>query len=124
MYQPDSTTLVTPRIGGNARRVWQPVPRTVWYLGITSLLTDLSSEMVTSVLPLFLVVQLNVSPFAFGALDGLYNGVTALTRWGGGIAADRWRRRKSEAELAEKETLNPTPPAEVMQQLEERHTVR
>ena len=50
--------------------------------------------MVASVLPVFLVVQLNLSPLAFGALDGLYNGVTALTRWAGGIAGDRWRGHK------------------------------
>ena len=75
-------------------RLWRPVAPTVWYLGLTSLLTDLSSEMVASVLPVFLVVQLNLSPLAFGALDGLYNGVTALTRWAGGIAGDRWRRHK------------------------------
>ena len=77
--------------------MWQPVSRTVWYLGFTSLLTDLSSEMVASVLPLYLVVQLHLSPLAFGALDGLYNGVTALTRWASGIAGDRWRRHKEVA---------------------------
>jgi predicted MFS family arabinose efflux permease len=53
--------------------------------------------MVASVLPLYLVVQLNLSPLAFGALDGLYNGVTAVTRWAGGIVGDRWRRHKEVA---------------------------
>lgn len=77
--------------------MWQPVPPTIWYLGFTSLLTDLSSEMVASVLPLFFVLQLNLSPLAFGALDGLYNGVTALTRWASGIVGDRWHRHKEVA---------------------------
>ena len=66
-----------------------------WFLGATSLLTDLSSEMVASVLPLYLVVQLGFSPLAFGALDGLYNGIGALTRMVSGVAVDRWRQPKA-----------------------------
>jgi MFS family permease len=50
--------------------------------------------MVTSVLPAYLVLQLSLSPFAFGTLDGLYNGVSAATRWASGVVADRWRRYK------------------------------
>jgi MFS family permease len=71
----------------------------VWFLGATSLLTDLSSEMVASVLPLYLVVQLGFSPLAFGALDGLYNGIGALTRLASGVAVDRWRQPKALAGL-------------------------
>ncbi|WP_164234395.1 MFS transporter [Microbacterium hydrocarbonoxydans] len=63
-------------------------------LGVVSLLTDLSSEMVTAVLPLYLVVGLGMSPLAFGFLDGLYNGVTAFVRLLGGHVADRWSRHK------------------------------
>ncbi|HEY6507120.1 MAG TPA: MFS transporter [Vicinamibacterales bacterium] len=75
-------------------RTWRSVPRNVWYLGATSLLTDLSSEMVASVLPLYLVVHLGLSPLAFGTLDGLYNGFGAATRLAGGVAVDRWQRHK------------------------------
>ncbi|WP_295035148.1 MFS transporter [uncultured Microbacterium sp.] len=63
-------------------------------LGSVSLLTDLSSEMVTAVLPLYLVVGLGMSPLQFGLLDGLYNGVTAFVRLLGGHVADRWSRHK------------------------------
>jgi MFS family permease len=69
----------------------------VWYLGITSLVTDISSEMVASVLPMYVVLHLQLSPLIFGTLDGIYNGITALTRWGSGILADRWRRHKEVA---------------------------
>lgn len=78
-------------------RSWFTVPPNVWYLGLTSLLTDVSSEMVTSVLPVYLVLHLRLSPVAFGALDGLYNGITAVTRWGSGVIADRWGRHKEVA---------------------------
>ncbi|MFD3330397.1 MFS transporter [Streptomyces sp. NPDC058701] len=70
------------------------VPGTVFALGLVSLVTDVSAEMVTAVLPLYLVAGLGMSPLAFGALDGLQQGATALLRLLGGRVADRTRRRK------------------------------
>lgn len=70
------------------------VSGTVWALGFTSLFTDISSEMIASILPLYLVLQLGLTPLAFGFVDGLYQGVAALVRVGGGVLADRWRRHK------------------------------
>ncbi|MET7615006.1 MFS transporter [Streptomyces seoulensis] len=58
-------------------------------LGTVSLITDVSSEMVTAVLPLYLVAGLGLSPLGFGLLDGVYNGVSALVRLAGGHLADR-----------------------------------
>ncbi|MFE0188026.1 MFS transporter [Streptomyces sp. NPDC058989] len=66
-------------------------------LGAVSLLTDISSEMVTAVLPLYFVLTLQLSPAAYGVMDGLYTGATALLRVAGGYVADRFRRRKSVA---------------------------
>ncbi|WP_240197584.1 MFS transporter [Nonomuraea lactucae] len=63
-------------------------------LGWVSLITDISSEMVTAVLPLYLTLSLGLSMLQFGLLDGLYFGVTALVRLAGGNLADRWQRRK------------------------------
>jgi MFS family permease len=73
------------------------VSRNVVLLGLTSLFTDLSAEMVATILPLYLIYGLGLSPFQFGVVDGLYQGVTALVRVGGGVAADRWRRHKEVA---------------------------
>jgi MFS family permease len=58
-------------------------------LGMVSLITDVSSEMVTAVLPLYLVTGLGLSPLGFGLLDGIYNGFSALVRLIGGHLADR-----------------------------------
>ncbi|MEU7585350.1 MFS transporter [Micromonospora sp. NPDC049230] len=63
-------------------------------LGTVSLITDVSAEMVAAVLPLYLVLGLQLSPVAFGVLDGVHTGATALLRVVGGFAADRFRRRK------------------------------
>ncbi|MFE5026519.1 MFS transporter [Streptomyces sp. NPDC056656] len=62
---------------------------TVLALGSVSLITDVSSEMVTAVLPLYLVAGLGLSPLGFGLLDGVYNGFSALVRLVGGHFADR-----------------------------------
>ena len=59
--------------------------------------TDISSEMVVAVLPLYLVFGLGLSPVQFGVVDGLYQGVSALVRIAAGAAGDRWRRHKEVA---------------------------
>ncbi|WP_225827182.1 MFS transporter [Streptomyces naphthomycinicus] len=66
-------------------------------LGTVSLLTDVSAEMVTAVLPLYFILTLQLSPAAYGLMDGLYTGATALLRLVGGYVADRFRRRKTVA---------------------------
>ncbi|MGW5777084.1 MFS transporter [Streptomyces sp. NPDC003863] len=84
-----------PRPAGTRRRV----PGTVLALGAVSLVTDVSSEMVTAVLPLYLVLGLGLSPLQFGLLDGLTTGATALVRLLGGAGADRGGRHKQVAGL-------------------------
>jgi MFS family permease len=74
-----------------------PVKRTVVLLGLTSLFTDISSEMVVTVLPLYLVYVGNFSPLAFGVIDGIYNGATALVSLASGYIGDRFRRHKEVA---------------------------
>lgn len=71
------------------RRAGAALPSTVLVLGTVSLITDISSEMVTAVLPLYLVAELGLSPWGFGVLDGVYNGVSALVRLVGGRLSDR-----------------------------------
>ncbi|MFJ1704823.1 MFS transporter [Kitasatospora sp. NPDC088346] len=76
----------SPRIAG-----------TVLALGSVSLVTDVSSEMVSAVLPLYVVAALGVSPLGFGLLDGIYNGASAFVRLLGGLLGDRGGRHKSVA---------------------------
>jgi MFS family permease len=63
-------------------------------LAFTSFFTDISSEMVSSILPIYLVLHLRLSPLAFGVADGLYQGVSALVRLTSGLVADRGRSYK------------------------------
>ena len=95
MYQIDYAAI--GKLRGHPRASVAPISRNVWYLGFTSLFTDISSEMVASVLPAYLVLGLGFTPLAFGAVDGLYQGIGSVVRWASGAAADRWRRHKSVA---------------------------
>jgi len=92
MYQTDWSARIRAR--NHAARVSRISPN-VWKLGFTSLFTDISTEMVGSILPLYLVVYLGLSPATFGVLDGIYQGAAvAFLSLAAGIAADRWRRQK------------------------------
>lgn len=71
---------------------WSAVTRNVWLIGLTSFFSDLSSEMITSVFPVYLTVHLQLSPLTFGAIDGLQQGGASLFRLLGGVVTDRWRR--------------------------------
>ncbi|GLZ38985.1 MFS transporter [Actinokineospora sp. NBRC 105648] len=93
-----STISKPPAAEAIDRRKWM-VGGNVVALGSVSLITDISAEMVTAVLPLYLVIGLHLSPLAYGALDGLYTGATALLRLLGGYVADRTNRRKTVAGL-------------------------
>jgi MFS family permease len=58
-------------------------------LGFVSLFTDISSESVAAILPLYLTGYLAISPIAYGFIDGIYQGVSAVVRIGAGWASDR-----------------------------------
>ena len=94
--RPAQSAATTTTASGRASRL-PIVSRTVWALGVTSLFTDISSEMVASILPVYLVLHLGLSPLAFGIVDGVYQGAAALVRVAAGVIADRWRRHKEVA---------------------------
>ncbi|MBL1087555.1 MFS transporter [Streptomyces actinomycinicus] len=89
MYLADSRNGSGRPEGDGARWRTRGVPGTVFALGAVSLITDVSAEMVTAVLPLYLAVGLGLPPVAYGLLDGTQNGVAALVRLLGGHLADR-----------------------------------
>ena len=95
MYQVEAwSALRRARRDANGSLRWRHVSGTVWALGFTSLFTDVSSEMVGTVLPVYLVLYLGLTPFQFGIVDGLYHGVTALLRLASGVAVDRTGRSR------------------------------
>jgi MFS family permease len=99
MYQVEaSKALLKPSLWARHSQRLR-VPRNVIMLGTVSLLTDISSEMVATILPLYLVFSLGASPLVFGAIDGTYRGAAALVQVLSGFSSDRWRRHKEVAGL-------------------------
>lgn len=97
MYQVEaSKALLKPKLWAR-RSARLNVPRNVVMLGMVSMLTDVSSEMVATILPLYLVFSLGASPLALGAIDGTYRGAAALVQVASGFIADRWRKPKEVA---------------------------
>lgn len=74
-----------PARAGTAARVSSVVVA----LGVVSMLTDISSESVAAILPLYVTGVIGLSTVAYGFIDGIYQGVSALVRIAGGYAADR-----------------------------------
>jgi MFS family permease len=70
------------------------VPRTVWTLGLVSMFMDLSSEMIHSLLPIFLVTSLGASAALVGLIEGLAEATAAITKVFSGWLSDRLGQRK------------------------------
>lgn len=70
------------------------IPRTVWALGFVSLCMDLSSEMIHSLLPVFLVTTLGASALTVGVIEGLGESVALITKVFSGAFSDFVGRRK------------------------------
>jgi MFS family permease len=70
------------------------IPRGVWILGFVSLLMDTSSEMIHSLLPLYLTVGLGASALAVGLIEGVAEATALIVKVFSGTLSDRWRNRK------------------------------
>ncbi len=71
------------------------MPRNVWVVTATSFLTDISSEMIANLIPLFLANALGVRTSVIGLIDGVAETTASLTKLYSGLLSDRLGRRKS-----------------------------
>lgn len=94
MYISFSDRARTTDVSSTPGKTGAKVSATVVALGVVSMLTDISSESVAAILPLYLTSVLGLSTIAFGFIDGLYQGVSAVVRIAGGYAADRTEQPK------------------------------
>jgi hypothetical protein len=63
------------------------LPRHVWILSIVSLLTDISAEMIRSVLPIFLLLKLQAGALTIGEIEGVTAATVAIMRvFSGGLS--------------------------------------
>ncbi len=70
------------------------LPVGIWVLGLVSLLMDISSELIHSLLPVFLATVLGVSMVTIGVIEGIAEGVAAITKVFSGVISDYFGKRK------------------------------
>ena len=70
------------------------IPRTIWALGFVSLFMDLSSELVHSLLPVFLVTTLGASALTVGVIEGIAESTAMFVKIFSGAISDFIGRRK------------------------------
>jgi len=70
------------------------MPSGIWVLGFVSLLMDISSEMIHSLLPLFMVTTLGAGTVAVGIVEGLAESLALLVKIFSGVLSDYVGRRK------------------------------
>ena len=65
------------------------LPRTVWLLGMISLVNDAASDMIYPLVPLYLTGVLMAGPKALGLIEGIAEAVSSLLKLLAGVLADR-----------------------------------
>lgn len=70
------------------------ITRPVVVLGLVSLFTDLASEMLYPIIPLFITGTLGLSTSALGVIEGIAEGISTGLRWIGGVLSDLANKRK------------------------------
>jgi len=73
---------------------WRSLPRNVWIITLTSFLTDVSSEMIFNLLPLFLKNVLGVKTNIIGVIEGVAETTASLLKLFSGWLSDRLGERK------------------------------
>ena len=70
------------------------IPAGIWTLGVVSMLMDVSSELIHSLLPLFLVTTLSASALTVGVIEGVAEATALITKVFSGYLSDYFRKRK------------------------------
>lgn len=82
------------RIAADREPSMKPLPRGIIILGLVSFFTDLSSEMIYPLLPVFLSSVLGAGALALGVIEGIAESTASLFKVVSGIWTDRTQRRK------------------------------
>ena len=79
---------MTSKTGKTPSVTWRDVPTSVWALGFISLLMDISSELIHSLLPVFLITVIGASTVAVGLIEGIAEATAAITKVFSGALSD------------------------------------
>jgi MFS family permease len=93
--------IVLPNASNSAppKSILQQIPRGVWVLGFVSMLMDISSEMIHSLLPMFMVGTLGASALMVGLIEGVAESTALIVKIFSGALSDYLGKRKGLAVL-------------------------
>jgi MFS family permease len=91
METQNQQTIMTPSTSNKTAAL----PKSIWVLGLVSMLMDISSEMIHSLLPLFMVTSLGMSALTVGLIDGLAEATALIVKIFSGALSDRLGKRKA-----------------------------
>ena len=100
LVRPEIATRVSsspsnrPEASPSAPVVYRALPGSIWVLGLGSMFMDISSELVHSLLPLFMVTVLGASIVTIGVIEGIAEATAAITKVFSGAISDYLRKRK------------------------------
>ena len=87
--QPSNHELLT-----STKEIYRKLPRGIWVLGFVSMFMDISSELVHSLLPIFMVTVLGASMVTIGIVEGVAEGAAAISKVFSGAISDYFGKRK------------------------------
>jgi MFS family permease len=73
---------------------YRKLPKGIWALGFVSMFMDSSSELVHSLLPIFMATTLGASMVTIGIVEGFAEAAAAITKVFSGVISDYFRKRK------------------------------
>ena len=73
---------------------YRKLPKGIWALGFVSMFMDSSSELIHSLLPVFMATTLGVSMVTIGIVEGFAEAAAAFTKVFSGVISDYFRKRK------------------------------
>ena len=87
-------TSNSPQSSNTTPAAWRALPVGIWALGFGSLFMDISSELVHSLLPIFMASVLGASMVTIGVIEGIAEATAAITKVFSGAISDYFRKRK------------------------------
>ena len=87
--------MTDPRRPAEPRAAWRALPVGIWAMGFGSLFMDASSEMIHSLLPVFMVSVLGVSMVTVGFIEGVAEAIAAVLKVFSGTLSDYLGKRKA-----------------------------
>lgn len=86
---------IKPQPSTSGRKTFRSLPTSIWALGLGSMFMDTSSELIHSLLPIFMVSVLGASMITVGIIEGIAEATAAITKVFSGALSDYLKKRKS-----------------------------